>query len=73
MVQGGQCEFYTGCPEDGQVALCSFNRPATGSAESPPGHAWSGGSTEGDAAFAAIPTTESATLLGWGFFKEFAW
>ena len=73
MVNGGMCEYYKGCPADGQVALCSFQEPAGGAGEVPTGHAWSGGSQSGENALAAIPSTESATELGWAFFKEYAW
>jgi len=37
------------------------------------GHAWSGGSKAGMGAFATISKTESATELGWAFFKKYAW
>lgn len=73
MVNGGTCEYYKACPDDGQVALCSFEEPPGGAGELPTGHAWSGGSQDGENALAAIPSTESATALGWAFFKEFAW
>lgn len=69
-VTGGTCEYYANCPPNGQVALCSFEGS---DGELPPGHAWSGGSKTGSGAIAAISTTESATELGWAFFKEFAW
>jgi polyhydroxybutyrate depolymerase len=72
-VKGGSCEYYKGCPLDGQVALCSFDEPQGGDGESPTGHAWSGGSKAGTGAFAAISVTESATELGWAFFKKYAW
>jgi poly(3-hydroxybutyrate) depolymerase len=75
MVNGGSCEYYKGCPADGQVAFCTFMSPAGMRSEAFPGHAWSGGSkqgTSGGAAF-AIPETESATQLGWNFFKQYAW
>jgi polyhydroxybutyrate depolymerase len=71
MVKGGSCEYYKGCPADGQVAFCSFDEPAGGGGESVTGHAWSGGS-QATSSF-AIPSTESATDLGWAFFKKYAW
>ncbi len=72
-VKGGACEYYKGCPADGQVALCSFEE-APGSDEAiPSGHAWSGGSKDGEGAFAAITMTESATELSWSFFKKYGW
>ncbi|HMI94158.1 MAG TPA: PHB depolymerase family esterase, partial [Polyangiales bacterium] len=43
-VEGGSCEYYKGCPADGQVAMCTFQEPAAGGGESLTGHAWSGGS-----------------------------
>ncbi|HKP59375.1 MAG TPA: PHB depolymerase family esterase [Polyangiales bacterium] len=74
-VEGGRCEYYRGCPEDGQVALCSFMNPDGERTEANAGHAWSGGSKEGDAGGAryAIPETQSATELSWEFFKRYAW
>ena len=74
MVQGGSCEYYKGCPKDGQVAFCKFDVPTTGTRDEPfAGHAWSGGSDEGGGNMFAIPETASASELGWAFFKEFAW
>jgi polyhydroxybutyrate depolymerase len=67
-VKGGSCEYYKGCPADGQVAMCSFDAQ-TGQGETIAGHAWSGGNPN---AF-AIPNTESAAELGWAFFKKYAW
>jgi polyhydroxybutyrate depolymerase len=72
-VMGGKCEYYKGCPADGQVALCTFMVPAEGAGETVPGHAWSGGKQTGDGAGFAIPQTESASELGWAFFKKYAW
>jgi polyhydroxybutyrate depolymerase len=72
-VEGGSCEYYKGCPADGQVALCTFQVPAAGGGESIVGHAWSGGSQSGEGAGFAIPATASATELGWAFFKKYAW
>jgi len=73
-VKGGTCEYYKGCPADGQVALCSFDEPVGGGGETPTGHAWSGGSKAGpQGAASAISQTESASELGWAFFKKYAW
>jgi poly(3-hydroxybutyrate) depolymerase len=71
-VKGGTCEYYA-CPSDGQVALCSFDEPAGGGGETPTGHAWSGGYKGGLNAASAISSTESASELGWAFFKKYAW
>jgi polyhydroxybutyrate depolymerase len=76
MVTGGRCEYYKGCPANGQVAMCSFTNPTTGTRnEAFPGHGWSGGTKEGPSGGApfAIPETESATQLSWDFFKKYAW
>jgi poly(3-hydroxybutyrate) depolymerase len=73
MVKGGKCEYYKGCPADGQVALCTFMVPDGGAGETVAGHAWSGGMQTGEGAGFAIPQTESATELGWAFFKQYAW
>jgi poly(3-hydroxybutyrate) depolymerase len=70
-VKGGSCEYYKDCPKDGQVAFCSFDEPAGGGGESITGHAWSGGSAASSSF--AIPQTESASELGWAFFKKYAW
>lgn len=72
-VKGGSCEYYQGCPADGQVAFCTFEEPLGGDGEIPTGHGWSGGVHEGYAWFAAIQPTESANELGWAFFKKYAW
>ncbi|HVU02824.1 MAG TPA: hypothetical protein VHE30_13785 [Polyangiaceae bacterium] len=73
-VKGGTCEYYKGCPADGQVALCSFDEPPGGDGEVPTGHAWSGGSKAGPlGAASTISVTESAAELGWAFFKKYAW
>jgi polyhydroxybutyrate depolymerase len=72
-VEGGSCEYYKGCPADGQVAMCTFQEPAAGGGETIVGHAWSGGSQDGEGAGFAIPQTASATELGWAFFKKYAW
>jgi polyhydroxybutyrate depolymerase len=74
-VAGGHCDYYKGCPANGQVAMCSFMVPPGMRSEPYMGHAWSGGSkqgTSGGASF-AIPETESATELSWAFFKKYAW
>jgi polyhydroxybutyrate depolymerase len=73
-VQGGSCQYYKGCPVDGQVAMCTFTIPIGGTRdEAYPGHAWSGGSKLGMGASFAIPETESASQLSWDFFKRYAW
>jgi poly(3-hydroxybutyrate) depolymerase len=72
MVNGGSCEYYKGCPADGQVAFCSFSIPSGGN-DTFPGHAWSGGSEAGMGAQFAIPQTESASELSFRFFKQYAW
>jgi polyhydroxybutyrate depolymerase len=74
-VGGGRCEYYKGCPSDGQVAMCTFQIPDGDRNELYPGHAWSGGSKAGSAAGGtyAIPETASATQLSWEFFKNYAW
>lgn len=72
MVTGGSCEYYKGCPPDGQVAFCSFTIPSGGN-ETFAGHAWSGGSKAGMGSQFAIPQTESASELSIRFFKEYAW
>jgi poly(3-hydroxybutyrate) depolymerase len=72
IVMGGSCEYYKGCPADGQVGFCSFMIPSGGN-DSFPGHAWSGGSEGGMGAQFAIPQTESASELSWSFFKQYAW
>jgi polyhydroxybutyrate depolymerase len=58
-VRGGQCEYSKGCPADGQVALCLFDGMD---------HGWAGGM--GSFGF---PDYESASKLGWEFFKKYAW
>ncbi len=61
-VENGTCEYYDGCPEGGQVALCFFKGM---------GHCWAG--APGDAGVFACPTYASATQLEWDFFKKYAW
>jgi polyhydroxybutyrate depolymerase len=58
-VTGGHCEYSSGCPADGQVALCLFDGMD---------HGWAGG--QGSYGF---PDYESAAELGWAFFKKYAW
>jgi polyhydroxybutyrate depolymerase len=58
-VMGGHCEYSKGCPADGQVALCLFDGMD---------HGWAGG--QGSYGF---PEYESASELGWAFFKKYAW
>jgi polyhydroxybutyrate depolymerase len=58
-VMGGHCEYSVGCPSDGQVALCLFDGMD---------HGWAGG--QGNYGF---PNYESASELGWAFFKKYAW
>ena len=71
---GGQCEYYRGCQAGGQVTMCSFTSPTDAQQrETFPGHAWSGGSKAGAGAPFAVPETESATLLVWDFFEQYAW
>jgi polyhydroxybutyrate depolymerase len=72
MVTGGSCEYYKGCPADGQVAFCSFTVPPGGN-ETFAGHAWSGGSEMGTGSQFAIPQTENASELSFRFFKQYAW
>lgn len=59
-VKRGTCEYYRDCPPGGQVALCHFDGL---------GHAWAGGS----GSLFADPNYESASKLGWEFFKKYAW
>jgi polyhydroxybutyrate depolymerase len=73
-VKGGTCEYYKNCPVDGQVAMCTFvvpTIPATdgGFSGRSAGHGWSGGAPD-DFSF---PETESASELGWAFFRRYAW
>lgn len=73
-VEGGSCEYYKGCPADGQVAMCSFTLPTGGMPnERYPGHGWAGGSKLGMGVSFAIPETASASELSWAFFKTHAW
>lgn len=59
----GQCYLYDGCPEDGQVELCTFDGM---------GHCWAGGAEKGSAGN-SCPKYASATELEWTFFKKYAW
>jgi len=68
-VKGGRCEYYKGCPTDGQVAFCTFDLPPNHLGDFLAGHAWSGGTVR---AF-SIAETESAAELGYSFFKKYAW
>ncbi len=61
MVQGGHCEWSTGCPTDGQVVLCLFDNL---------GHAWAGGAA---GLQFSDPNYASATQLSWSFFRTYAW
>lgn len=71
MVKNGKCEYYKGCPPDGQVAFCSFDGNELAL---PPGHCWSGGNAVGDNSFAACPDPgEDSAELAWAFFKQYAW
>jgi poly(3-hydroxybutyrate) depolymerase len=58
-VTGGHCEYSKGCPNGAQVALCLFDGMD---------HGWAGG--QGAYGF---PEYESASELGWAFFKKYAW
>lgn len=58
-VTGGHCEYSKACPLGGQVALCLFDGMA---------HGWAGG--QGNYGFLEY---ESASELGWAFFKKYAW
>jgi poly(3-hydroxybutyrate) depolymerase len=58
-VQGGHCEYSKGCPADSQVALCLFDGMD---------HGWAGG-----AGASGFPNFESASELGWSFFRRYAW
>jgi polyhydroxybutyrate depolymerase len=59
-VPGGTCKQYLGCPDGGQVELCTF--PAMG-------HCWAGG----PGVVYGCPTYADATRLEWQFWKKFAW
>jgi polyhydroxybutyrate depolymerase len=72
-VKGGKCEYYKGCSAGAQVAFCAFDPPAWLDDGIPSGHGWSGGAKLGAESFGAISNTESASELGWAFFKKYAW
>lgn len=59
-VMGGTCRRYVGCPEGGQVELCTFGGM---------GHCWAGG----PGAYGCGATYAEATRLAWQFWKMFAW
>jgi polyhydroxybutyrate depolymerase len=61
-VTNGTCDYYVGCPADGQVALCVLKGM---------GHCWAGGASDGG--LFSCPTYASATQLEWAFFKKYAW
>ncbi|MBA3398019.1 MAG: hypothetical protein H0T89_35670 [Deltaproteobacteria bacterium] len=61
-VMGGTCMVYDGCPEGGQVELCTFTNM---------GHCWAGGAS--GAGIYACPSYADATRLEWQFFKQYAW
>ncbi|HEX5656609.1 MAG TPA: PHB depolymerase family esterase [Polyangiales bacterium] len=64
-VKNGRCEFHRGCPADGQVAFCSFAGM---------NHGWAGGPDLQVLLYpSAYSTYESASQLGWSFFKKYAW
>jgi polyhydroxybutyrate depolymerase len=58
-VTGGTCKRYVGCPDGGQVELCTFTAM---------GHCWAGGTGP-----SGCPTYAEATRLEWQFWKRFAW
>jgi polyhydroxybutyrate depolymerase len=61
-VQGGTCYHYEGCPEGGQVELCTFDGM---------NHCWAGGAAS--AGIYSCPSAASATTLTWDFVKQYAW
>ncbi len=61
---GGQCLVYDGCPDGGQVEVCTFDGM---------GHCWAGGDEGPDADVNACPGYAHATELEWAFFKKYAW
>jgi polyhydroxybutyrate depolymerase len=60
-VMNGTCTLWDGCPDGGQVEMCSFANM---------GHCWAGGAT---GSVYACSGYESATELEWSFFKQYAW
>ncbi|HEX3346043.1 MAG TPA: PHB depolymerase family esterase [Polyangiaceae bacterium] len=61
-VTGGQCDYYDGCPADGQVAVCVMHGM---------GHCWAGGAADGG--IFSCPAFASATQLQWAFYEKYAW
>jgi len=61
-VAAGQCDYYDGCPADGQVAVCVLHGM---------GHCWAGGAADGGVF--SCPAFGSATQLQWAFYKTYAW
>lgn len=61
-VTGGTCIKYDGCPDGGQVQMCSF--PGMG-------HCWAGGAAS--QGIYSCPAYAQATQLEWEFFKQYAW
>jgi polyhydroxybutyrate depolymerase len=60
-VDGGTCFHYEGCPDGGQVELCTFDGM---------GHCWAGGNAS--AGIYSCPNAARATQLEWDFFKQYA-
>jgi poly(3-hydroxybutyrate) depolymerase len=58
-VTGGTCKLYVGCPEDGQVELCTFTAM---------GHCCASGP-----GLYGCSTYAEATKLEWQFWKRYAW
>jgi polyhydroxybutyrate depolymerase len=64
-VRNGRCEYHKGCPADGQVAFCQFTDM---------NHGWAGGPDQQVSLYpSAYSSYESASALGWAFFKKYAW
>jgi len=61
-VSDGECDYYEGCPADGQVAVCVLHGM---------GHCWAGGAADGG--IFSCPAFASATQLQWAFYKMYAW
>jgi polyhydroxybutyrate depolymerase len=72
-IKGGRCEYYKGCREGGQVAMCTFNEPLLGGGEMLRGHGWAGGFKAGGGDLFSIPGPANASELSWNFFKKYAW
>ncbi|MBX3156639.1 MAG: dienelactone hydrolase family protein [Deltaproteobacteria bacterium] len=62
IVQGGTCLHYVGCPDKGQVEVCTFTAM---------GHCWAGGPASAQPY--ACPGYASSTALSWEFWKTYAW